>query len=115
MTNSDHRDPAPRLSVTYPTALVLQALVSGYSYGFDIMEVTGLPSGTVYPILRRLERAGCALSRWEDEGVAQGDGRPARRYYEIAAEGRALLARARERFSRTDPALAALPPGAARP
>ena len=36
-------------------ALILQALDNGYYYGFDIMDVTGLPSGTVYPALRRME------------------------------------------------------------
>jgi PadR family transcriptional regulator, regulatory protein PadR len=45
--------------LTYPTALVLQALLDGHHHGFDIMEVTGLPSGTVYPILRRLDAEGC--------------------------------------------------------
>ena len=45
-------------SLTYPTAAVLLAIESGHRYGFDIMDVTGLPDGTVYPILRRLERLG---------------------------------------------------------
>jgi hypothetical protein len=43
-------------SFTYPTAAVLLAIVHGHRYGFDIMDATGLPDGTVYPILRRLER-----------------------------------------------------------
>ena len=47
------------MNLTYSTALALEALAAGRSYGFDIMDVTGLPSGTVYPLLRRLERAGC--------------------------------------------------------
>ena len=46
------------MRITYPIACVLQALASGFHYGFDIMEFTGLPSGTVYPILRRLDEAG---------------------------------------------------------
>jgi DNA-binding PadR family transcriptional regulator len=45
-------------SLTYPTAAVLLAIRSGHRYGFDIMDATGLPDGTVYPILRRLERRG---------------------------------------------------------
>src|SRR3984957_3770751 len=44
----------PRLS--HSAALILKAISLGYRYGFDVMEVTGLPSGTVYPALRRLER-----------------------------------------------------------
>jgi hypothetical protein len=35
------------------TALVLDALDRGFQHGFDILDATGLPSGTVYPILRR--------------------------------------------------------------
>jgi DNA-binding PadR family transcriptional regulator len=35
--------------------LILQAHAHGYRFGFDIMQVTGLPSGTIYPALRRLE------------------------------------------------------------
>src|SRR5688572_19862296 len=45
----------PREFLTYSSALVLQAIASGYRYGFDVMDVTGLPSGTVYPALRKLE------------------------------------------------------------
>ena len=43
------------MRLTYPTTLVLQALLQGHHHGFDIMDATSLPSGTVYPILRRLE------------------------------------------------------------
>ena len=43
----------PRL--THITALILQAVDSGFVYGFSIMEMTGLPSGTVYPAMRRME------------------------------------------------------------
>ena len=86
-------------SLTYPTALVLHALASGYTYGFDIIDATGLPSGTVYPLLRRLERMACVESRWESESKATKDGRPARKYYRITAEGREVLDRARARFA----------------
>lgn len=88
------------MNLTYSTTLTLEALAAGHSYGFDIMEATGLPSGTVYPLLRRLERARCVAARWENEKSAHRDGRPARREYLITAEGRALLARARARFGR---------------
>ena len=59
------------MRLTYPTALVLQALLDGHHHGFDVMDATGLPSGTVYPILRRLDAEGCVRSRWEKEGVAR--------------------------------------------
>jgi DNA-binding PadR family transcriptional regulator len=99
-----------RMNLTYPTALTLQALAAGCSYGFDIMDATGLPSGTVYPLLRRLERLGCISARWEDESRARREGRPPRRHYRITAEGRAALARARERFANVE---AGLRPGLA--
>ena len=86
-------------NVTYPTALVLHALSMGESYGFDIMDATGLPSGTVYPLLRRLEGLGCVEGEWEDEREAEEEGRPPRKYYRVTGEGLELLARARARFA----------------
>ena len=80
------------MRTTYSTALVLEALSHGYHYGFDIMDATNLPSGTVYPILRRLERESMVTSQWEDSEVAQNEPRPQRRYYELTADGRKALA-----------------------
>jgi len=88
---------SPRVS--YAQALVLQALARGYRYGFEIMDFTGLPSGTAYPILRRFETDGLARSRWEGERTAARDGRPRRRYYELTAAGRRAHAAALERFA----------------
>ena len=51
------------MNVTLPTTLVLQALACGHRYGFDVMDATGLPSGTVYPVLRRLEKEGLVRAR----------------------------------------------------
>jgi len=45
-------------SLSYAATVILQAISSGYLYGFDIIDITGLPGGTVYPALRRLEEAG---------------------------------------------------------
>jgi PadR family transcriptional regulator PadR len=87
------------------TALVLDALARGSRHGFDILDATGLPSGTVYPILRRLEQDGFATSRWESARVAQQEQRPPRRYYVLSTTGHALLAEARARF----PILSAVP------
>ena len=89
------------MRLTYPTALVLQALLDGRHHGFDIMDATGLPSGTVYPILRRLDAEGYVRSRWEKEGVARKEQRPAaallradrRRAARMAARGRGTGAR----------------------
>jgi DNA-binding PadR family transcriptional regulator len=90
---------------------VLQAIANGYEYGFDVIDQTGLPSGTVYPALSRLERDGFVKSAWEDEQQAHSEGRPARRYYRLTAPGvkalaeassfyRALLPAAKPRLSR---------------
>jgi DNA-binding PadR family transcriptional regulator len=78
-----------RLSVA--AVSVLQALANGFEYGFDIIDNTGLPSGTVYPALSRLERDGYVRSAWEDERRAHREGRPARRYYRITAPGARVL------------------------
>ena len=97
------------MNITYPTALVLRALTRGYHYGFDIMDATGLPSGTVYPILRRLDAAGLLLSTWEKQADAQREQRPPRRYYEITAAGERLLAAASERYHLLDQAVRRAP------
>ncbi|MEU7909048.1 PadR family transcriptional regulator [Actinoplanes sp. NPDC049118] len=55
-------------------------------YGLRLMQDTGLPSGTLYPILVRLERAGWVESRWEEADPA-AEGRPNRRYYRLTADG----------------------------
>ncbi len=77
--------------MTQITALVLRAIASGRRYGFDVMEACGLPSGTVYPALRRLERGGLLCSGWEDEDEARAAGRPRRRTYRLTTRGREAL------------------------
>jgi DNA-binding PadR family transcriptional regulator len=86
------------MRLTYPTTLVLQALLQGHHYGFDIMDAVGLPSGTVYPILRRLDAEGLLRSRWEKEGLARREQRPPRRYYELTAAGRSFAREAVARY-----------------
>lgn len=82
----------------YHPALILSALEAGARYGLEVIERTGLSSGTVYPALRRLEAAGFLAGQWEDQERAHGDGRPARRYYRITPEGESALAEARVRI-----------------
>src|SRR5262249_26523816 len=84
--------------LSYTMALTLQAVENGYGYGFDIMAITGLPSGTVYPALRRLEETEFVVSKWEKQSIAQQEQRPARKYYEVTKQGRMALTGARERF-----------------
>jgi len=86
------------VNVTLPTTLVLQALACGHRYGFDVMDATGLPSGTVYPVLRRLEKESLVRADWEDAQTARDEQRPPRRYYELTGAGEALLITARARY-----------------
>jgi len=88
--------PAPTLS--YAAASILLGVNHGYRYGFDIMDCTGLPSGTVYPALRRLEEARFVSSKWENGALAQKDQRPARKYFAITRAGEAALQGALRRY-----------------
>lgn len=84
--------------LSYSAAAVLQAVANGYKYGFDIMDITGLPSGTVYPALRRLEESSLVVSKWEKGEIAHRDGRPSRKYYQLTPDGKAALAEAVKRY-----------------
>lgn len=96
------------LRLTRPTALVLLALARGLRHGFDVLDATGLESGTVYPILRRLEDGGYVRSRWEPVREARDAGRPPRRYYELTGLGADAVREARQRHP---DAVAAFSPG----
>jgi DNA-binding PadR family transcriptional regulator len=88
--------------MTYLTGVVLAAIRAGHRYGFDIMDATGIPDGSVYPALRRLERAGYLAARWEDKDEATARQRPPRRYYRLTPDGAEALEGARERFPGVD-------------
>ncbi|WP_198154275.1 PadR family transcriptional regulator [Catenuloplanes japonicus] len=79
----------PPLRVTAAVATVLAAFLEDPAadrYGLDLMRASGHPSGTLYPILLRLQNAGWVESLWEDlDPVAAG--RPARRYYRLTPDG----------------------------
>ena len=84
-------------------AMLLSVLADGPVHGYGAIErirdrsegQLDFPSGTVYPILRRLDAEGCVRSRWEKDGEARKQQRPPRRYYELTAGGRALAGEAR--------------------
>jgi PadR family transcriptional regulator, regulatory protein PadR len=85
----------PRMTI--PTQLVLRALLADPAremYGLQICAGAGLPSGTIHPILARLEHEyGWLTSRWENI-KPEDEGRPRRRYYRLTEDGaeRARLA-----------------------
>jgi DNA-binding PadR family transcriptional regulator len=85
-------------SLSYAALFVLQALAQGHRFGFDIMDATGLPSGTVYPALRRLEALHFVTSTWEHDEAAKKAGRPRRRNYQLSKSGREQLVEAETRF-----------------
>lgn len=79
---------------------ILNAIRDDACYGLDIVAHTGLPSGTVYPTLGRLKKSGLVRARWEDQRVAERDGRPRRRYYELTAQGVRALSEGVARMAR---------------
>lgn len=89
---------ASETKLSHTAAIILQAIGAGLVYGFSIMETTGLPSGTVYPAMRRLESEELIRSQWERQSIADAEQRPARKYYKITAAGRTTLEAARRRY-----------------
>jgi PadR family transcriptional regulator, regulatory protein PadR len=85
-------------TISYTGFFVLQALAQGHRFGFDIMDVLRLPSGTIYPALRRLETLGLVRSEWETDQEARNHARSRRRYYELTKTGRAQLVEAESRY-----------------
>ncbi len=76
--------------MTLPTQLVLGELIANPTrrvHGFELCAATGQPSGTVYPILVRLEGLGWLESEWEEPEVHVPAGRPRRRYYRLTEDG----------------------------
>lgn len=62
------------------------------------MDASGLPSGTVYPALRRPEREQLIRSNWERQAVAIAEFRPPRKYYKLTRSGEEALEAARKRY-----------------
>jgi DNA-binding PadR family transcriptional regulator len=97
--------------MTAQTARVLEAFLSGLGkewYGLELMAVTGLRSGTVYPILHGLYREGWLHLTHEDIDP-EAEGRPARRLYSLTSLGQREAAAALERRGRSRRSPASLP------
>jgi PadR family transcriptional regulator, regulatory protein PadR len=79
----------PKIRMTAVIMDVLDVLTSSPSddpaWGLRLCEATGYGTGTIYPALDRLMKAGWIADRWEDP---RPEGRPRRRYYEITSTGR---------------------------
>ncbi|WP_200886643.1 PadR family transcriptional regulator [Phaeacidiphilus oryzae] len=96
--------------MTPATARVLNALLAQPGtprYGMELMELTGLRSGSLYPILARLAGAGW-LARQREDVDPSAAGRPVRSYYTLTPRGadaapRALAAAAAVYWSPSDP------------
>ena len=94
------RKPPP---LAFGYVAILHAIADGNRFGFDIMDATGLTSGTVYPALDKLESAGLVTSEWEDAKIARRDKRPPRRYFDLTQAGATALAAALARYKNLKP------------
>jgi PadR family transcriptional regulator len=77
-----------RLRSSTQTFLLLEALLvrpAQWTHGYALSQQTGLASGTLYPILMRLEKLNWLETRWEEPGNA---GRPPRHLYRLTSEAR---------------------------
>ena len=78
------------------TLAVLRALLRrahSWHYGYDLLKETGLKSGTLYPMLARLQGGGWLQEKWEKPS---GPGRPPRHLYRLSQAGRTAASEARE-------------------
>jgi PadR family transcriptional regulator, regulatory protein PadR len=77
------------MKLTGPLERVLRAFLADATvpqYGYDLMKAANLPSGTLYPMLARLQQQGLVTSQWETQAGDAG-GRPPRKYYKLTGEG----------------------------
>ena len=90
-------------TLAFGQVAVLHAIADGNRFGFDIIDATGLTSGTVYPTLDKLESLGYLTSRWENQRTARRDKRPPRRYFDLTAAGASALAASLQRYKNLKP------------
>jgi DNA-binding PadR family transcriptional regulator len=105
----------PPFRMTLPTQLVLRALLEEPAkerYGLELCAAAELPSGTIHPILARLEGAEWVESRFEDIDPSAA-GRPRRRYYKLTPDGAERARDALARAYTTSAAVARLRAGLA--
>jgi|SRR6516162_3762682 len=92
-----------RLRLSRQTLAVLEVLLvrpAEWQHGYSLSQLTGIPSGTLYPILMRLEKLHWLETRWEE---VKNPGRPPRHLYRLSGTAREwareeLRAAERKRF-----------------
>lgn len=70
------------------------AVLADGLYGLELSNLSGLPNGTLFPILERLRQAGWVERYWEQDEIAEAEGRPRRRFYKITPKGAELAPQA---------------------
>ncbi|GLX10493.1 hypothetical protein Misp03_74190 [Microbispora sp. NBRC 16548] len=94
----------PDVRLTSATLDVLEVVAAADGspvYGFQISTLTRRPTGTVYPLLGRLERIGWLEGAWESDNHRGGG--PRRKYYKVTRQGREQIAVALRRRERAVP------------
>src|SRR5262245_34691052 len=102
----------PKMTLT--TQLVLYTLLEAPErewYGLELAREAGVATGTLHPILARLENLGWLASRWEEIDTHE-EGRPRRRYYRLEPNAKAHVLAALHRSAASAKALGRLRPGA---
>lgn len=77
-----------RIRLSRQTLAVLEALLvraGDWHHGYSLSQQTGIPSGTLYPILMRLEKLHWLETEWE---AAKTPGRPPRHLYRLSGAAR---------------------------
>jgi PadR family transcriptional regulator, regulatory protein PadR len=105
------------IRITLQTGAVLNALLQAPSdglYGLQLAEAVNLPTGSIYPILARLEQAEWISGDWEPREQAAAAGRRRRRrYYRLTPLGRRAATTAVAEMERTWTLTPRLNPGGA--
>ena len=106
------------VKMTGPVQQVLRAMLEDAAvprYGLEISKRASLETGTLYPVMARLEGVGWVESRWEDPELSITDGRPRRRYYQLTKDGaeqaRLALAEISAKHAKRRSSLTAAQPG----
>jgi len=92
------------VKMTGPVQQVLQAMLEDAAfprYGLEISKQADLETGTLYPVMARLETVGWVESSWEDPELGVREGRPRRRYYQLTRDGAEQARLALAEISRT--------------